>query len=197
MSCLRDRLRPGWGDNVRVIGIDVSLASTGVGIIDYAAEPLLARADTILTAGRRADNLVRRDTRLGEITAAVLGHTGQDTVLAVIEGPSLGSIGGSSHDRSGLWWRIVGHLHRRDIPVAIVAPTTLKKWATGSGRADKADVAVAMSRLWPAVDVPGNDGWDGLALAHMGAQALGWPVASRAHHEASLLKVDWSVAVPA
>jgi Holliday junction resolvasome RuvABC endonuclease subunit len=67
----------------------------------------------------------------------------------------------------------------------------LKKWATNSGRADKSDVAVAMARLWPSVDAESNDGWDALALAHIGAQALGWDVPSRAHHTPALAKVEW------
>lgn len=178
----------------RILGIDPSLARTGVGILDYA-DPIHARAEIVESFGRRGDTIRDRDARLNVIANEVCAYAVPTTVLAVIEAPAFGAHGGSTWDRAGLWWRIVHRLHGRDIPVVMVAPTTLKKWATGSGRADKSDVAVAMARLWPGVDAASNDGWDGLGLAHLGAQALGWPVPVRAHHAVSVAAVDWS-AVP-
>jgi len=173
---------------VRVLGIDPSLACTGVGIIDY---PNKGRAETVESKGKRDATVPQREDRIRSLANQVLAYTTLNTRLVVIEGPSLGSRGGSPWDRAGLWWRIVAGLLRRDLPVAVIPPTTLKKWATNSGRADKSDVAVAMARLWPAVDAESNDGWDALALAHIGAQVLGWAVPSRAHHTPALAKVEW------
>lgn len=177
----------------RILGIDPSLTRTGVGILDHG-DPVTARAEVVESTGRRADTIHDRDRRLDAIADEVLAYAVPTTRLVVIEAPSFGSVGGSNWDRAGLWWRLVHRLHGRDLPVAMVAPTTLKKWATGSGRADKSDVAVAMARLWPGVDAASNDGWDGLGLAHIGAQALGWSVPVRAHHPVSVAAVDWSAA---
>jgi len=173
---------------MRILGIDPSLVCTGIGIIDY---PDKARAETVESKGKRADTLLDRNNRIHRLTAEILGFTTLNTKLVVIEGPSLGSRGGSPWDRAGLWWRIVAGVLRRDLPIAVIPPNTLKKWATNSGRADKSDVAVAMARLWPLVDATSNDGWDALALAHIGAQQLGWAVPSRAHHAPALAKVEW------
>lgn len=175
---------------MRVLGIDVSLTCTGVGILDYG-DPVWARTEIVESKGRRADTLRDRDARLEAIADEVLVYAAPTTALAVIESGAFSRVGGSGWDRAALWWRIVHRLHRRDIPVVGVAPTTLKKWATNSGRADKSDVAVAVARLWPMVEADSNDGWDALALAHMGGQALGWPLPSRAHHAASVARVEW------
>lgn len=178
---------------MRILGIDPSLARTGIGVLDYG-DPVTARAEIVESTGKRADTIRDRDTRLNGIADAVLAYATRSTVLVVIESGAFSRVGGSNWDRAGLWWRIVHRIHGRDLPVVAVAPTTLKKWATGSGRADKSDVSVALARLWPTVEAESNDGWDALALAHMGAQALGWPVVQRSHHGASVARVDWSAA---
>jgi crossover junction endodeoxyribonuclease RuvC len=77
------------------------------------------------------------------------------------------------------------------VPVAVAPPTVVKKWAAGKGNADKAAVAVGVSRLWPAVEARNDNEWDALALMTMGAQWLGWDVPSRAHHAGCLTKVAW------
>lgn len=176
---------------MRVLGIDLSLVKTGVGIIDYSQPECHARVELVESAGHRADSLLDRDRRMHRVTGDVLAFAPDSTTLAAIEGPAVSRIGGSSWDRGALWWRIVHRLHVQKVRVVSVNPSTLKKWATGRGNADKSDVSVAMARLWPHVDAPSNDGWDAIALATMAAQSLEWPVPSRAHHPESLSRVDW------
>ncbi len=183
---------------MKILGIDPSLTSCGVAVI-HDGQPPWAQTAVHKTAGKRADPIATIDTRLGQIAGFVLDHaTGAD--LAVIEGPSLGSHGGSPWDRAGLWWRIVHRLLAADIPVAVAPPTVVKKWATGVGggpNASKAAVAVAVARLWPQVDAGVDDEWDALAIASIGAQRLGLPVPSRAHHTAQLSSVAWPDTLPA
>ena len=82
----------------RVAGIDVSLTGTGVAT--------LGGTTLITSTGRRKDSIAQRRTRIKGIADQVLIEIG--TVdLAVIEGPSHHSVGGSVWDRAGLWWRIV------------------------------------------------------------------------------------------
>lgn len=189
-------ITPPGGPAARVIGVDASLACTGIASIRWApdeATSITAEVETFATKGRRADTVLDRDERLQRIADAVKLRLSTNTALVVIEAGAFSRIGGSNWDRAGLWWRIVHVVHRFDFgrPLATMPPTTLKKWATGRGNADKSDVAVAMARLWPDVDAPSNDGWDALALATVGAQQLGWPVPSRAHHAEARAKCVW------
>ena len=174
-----------------VLGVDLSLASTGVAAIrKHVAGWIYAETLTIASAGRRSDNLTMRWARLARITSDVVEHaTGVD--LVVIEGPSIMSQHGSAWDRAGLWWQVVTELLDAEIPVAVVPPTVVKKFATDRGNADKAAVAVGMSRLWPTVEATSDNEWDALALAHIGAQRLGMDVPSRAHHADAVAKIAW------
>jgi Holliday junction resolvasome RuvABC endonuclease subunit len=184
---------------MRVLGIDPSLTSTGIAIIEDrpptlgGLDPLIAYTAVFKTSGKRADPITVMDARIGRVTDFVSDHaTGVD--LAVIEGPSLGSHGGSPWDRAGMWWRIVHRLLAAEVPVAVCPPTVRAKWATGVGsgpKASKALVAVAVARLWPNVDAESDDEWDALGMATIGAQQLGLPAPSRAQHAAQLGSVAW------
>ena len=59
--------------------------------------------------------------------------TDQRAELALIEAPALDADGGNAWDRAAVWWGIVSVLLDHDVPVAWVAPTTLKRWVTGRG----------------------------------------------------------------
>ncbi|MER7433150.1 hypothetical protein ABT341_00320 [Pseudonocardia alni] len=176
---------------MRVAGIDLSLTRTGVGLIDFDGHDCTAQTMVVESSGRRSDSLLSRDRRMYSIAVEVLTLC-EGATLAAIEGPALSRLGGSSWDRSATWWRVVHGLHVDNVQVVSVNPSTLKKWATGRGNADKSDVSVAMARLWPDVEAASNDGWDGLALATMAAQHLDWPVPERANHAESIDRVDWA-----
>lgn len=183
-----------------VLGIDPSLTGTGVARI-VKDGPVQVRH--FGSTGRRRDTLVDRRARLLKLANAVdewmhgepLDPNSDHWVdwgkpqLAVIEGPSHGSKGGSAWDRAGLWWQLVSAVGVSN--VAVCTPPTRAKWATGSGRADKAAVAAAVTRLWPRVELDCADCADALALATIGAQHLGWDVPSRAHHQAARAAVRW------
>lgn len=156
-----------------VLGVDVSLTATGVARY-YQGGPCTTEA--ITSTGKRADSIEQRAFRIVDICRRLADHAPASfpPALAVIENPSFGSVGGSAWDRAGLWWQIVSRLvHRLDVPVALVAPATRAKWATGNGRADKAAVASALTRRY-GVEFPSNDEADAGALALMGAHRLGW-----------------------
>lgn len=173
-----------------VIGIDASLASTGLATVHRDGE-LFTR--TVTTKGKRDDSISERAARLRDIVESVRSHlVGGHVVglgLVVIEAPAGVAPGGSTWDRAGLWWHIV-QIALTLGPVAAVSPTTRAKWAAGSGRADKAAVAAAMARRAPRVDIHNSDEADALALAWMGAQHLGWLPATAAERT-SLTVVRW------
>src|SRR5699024_10632772 len=116
--------------------------------------------------------------------------------LVVVEGPSYGSSEQSRSfwDRAGHWHLIAAALTRRGCLVAVASPYTVKKWATGSGTADKVAVALAMARLFPDVDLANSDEADALACAQLGAHRLGWHNSS-ATRSKNLDKVAWPAAI--
>lgn len=176
-----------------VCGLDLSLTSTGIALV-MGDPPIKVHAETFAvgTTGRLKDDVATRAARLSHLARDIV-DSADGVDLVVVEGPSIGSMHGSQHDRSGLWWLVVSRLWLRDVPVAVVPPTTLKKWATGRGNADKSAVSVAVSRMWPEVAAETNDEWDALAAATMGAQHLGLNVPTLGRHAESLTKVEWPV----
>jgi hypothetical protein len=100
--------------------------------------------------------------------------------LVVVEGPSYGSPSQSQrghHERAGLWWGVTTAIWSAGVPLVVVSPPTLKKYATGNHQADKGAMMVACAtRLdWP----PGNDNEaDAMWLAHAAADHNGWPIAA-------------------
>jgi Holliday junction resolvasome RuvABC endonuclease subunit len=166
-----------------IIGIDLSLTSTGI------ATP--AGVDLIKSAGGKNDTLQQRSARLGRIRNRLLDRC-KTADLVVIEGPAYNSRDGHAHDRSGLWWMVVRGLHVNRIPVAVVVPSQLQKYATGKGRADKFAVHAAVIKRYPDIDVVGPDQADALVLRAMGMDWLEQPLAvvPKAQRD-TLDKVAW------
>lgn len=176
---------------VTVIGIDVSLTSTGVARLDWTPWHSVYDPDvdavhliegdhhwspmvhSVASKGSRDAGLSERWDRVRDMAKRVNGLIPRRTRLAVIEAPSYGSQGGSSWDRAFLWWSIVDCLLVHEIPVVQVAPTTRALWATGKGGSDKAAVSAAIARIWPAAELWNSDEVDALALASIGIQILG------------------------
>lgn len=182
-----------------VLGIDSALSRTGVAVIELVDGACRARTEVIATA-TRANSIPERHHRIAAVGQGVGALVGSRAELALIEAPALDADWGNSWDRAAVWWWIVGTLLHRDIPVATVAPTTLKKWATGRGGSkqrpvEKADIVRAMHAMWPGVPATGSElrhhECEALGMAQMAAQHLGWPVPVRAHHGASLDVVKW------
>lgn len=166
----------------RVAGIDVSLTGTGVAT--------LGGTTLITSSGRRKDSIAQRRTRIKGIVDEVLLAIGV-VDLAVVEGPSHHSVGGSVWDRAGLWWRIVDRLCAEDIPVAVMPPMSRAKYATGNGGSRKDAVMEAAQRRYGAVLDNDNEA-DALVLRAAGLDWLGQPLAEvPAGHRAALAGCQW------
>lgn len=169
----------------RVLGLDLSLTSTGI-----ASNIGGGWTDTIRPRAK-----MRGLDRLTHIRGRVLDHaTGVD--LVVVEGPSYGSSGAGSHERAGLWWLVVHALSRRNVAYAIASPKSRAQYATGMGDANKREVVAAITAYFPWFDatrrVGLDDECDALALAALGADWLGVPmVAMPQTHRAGLTGVEW------
>lgn len=178
---------------MKVIGIDLSLTSTGLGISRGAGV-----ATARLKPPAKLAGLDRMHWIIGEIYAYTPDRARAD--LAVIEGPSYGNQGtgrqAGHHERAGLWWLVCDKLHGLRIPVAVVPPATVKKYATGKGNAGKDEVLSAAVRRNEEFQ-GGNDEADAMWLAAMGADHLfGRPVIRIPDsHRLALASVAWPVLI--
>lgn len=163
------------GHQPRVIGLDLSLTSTGV-----AGNGWTDRIKTKCRGHMRLDVIV--DNILDFVRHAD---------LVVVEGPSYGSTGSSYHELAGLWWLVTHNLWVHGIPFAVAAPGQVKRYATGKGNADKDVVIRQVARRFPWFE-GGNDEADALILAAMGADQLGHPIAAMPEtHRKALKSVEW------
>ena len=164
-----------------IVGLDLSLTGTGLAELDLDAEHFV-NVDTHGTKGKRGDKYAQRGERLLGMANYILDWTTAgptDPRLVVVEGPSIGSKGGSQFDRSGLWWLVVTKLAARGIDVLVVPPKTRAKYATGNGNSGK-DVVVAhvteqYGHLYDGRIKNDNEA-DAMVLAAMGARYLGYEI---------------------
>lgn len=173
-----------------VVGLDLSLTSTGVAIVTGGAVAL----QRVRSTGKKVDDLSTRWVRIRQLVNDVEHHCkGAD--LVVIEQPAFSRQVGHMHDRSGFWWLVVDRLRFAGVPVAEVSPTTLKKYAIGKGGGSdsgKDAVLAAVIRRYPDVNVTGNDEADALVLAAMGSRHAGQPIDDMPKtHLAAMDAVRW------
>jgi crossover junction endodeoxyribonuclease RuvC len=153
---------------VDVVGLDLSLTATGIA----DAEGVL---HTIKSTGHENDLLSARAARLNQLVDRITYHA-DAADLVVIEGPSFGQRAQrGTHDRSGLWWLIVGSLHAAPGPVMEVPPANLKTYATGTGNATKDDIRVEILKRY-GLDIRDNNQADAFVLRAMGLDLLGHPI---------------------
>jgi crossover junction endodeoxyribonuclease RuvC len=175
---------------VKVIGLDLSLTSTGVATVGHTDAGITYTTHT-LRPPRGSD---RGHRRLAWLLDQIVHEHSTAVDLIAIEGPSFGSPSSQQkghHERAGLWWLVAHALWKRDVPVGVIPPAAVKKYATGKGNAGKDEVLSAVVRRFTEFD-GGNDQADALVLASMAADHLGSPVVDMpATHRAALVKVEW------
>lgn len=144
------------------LGIDPSLRSTGIAIISKATCCVVVSKPGELREGERLkyhiDRLKDLVKNYGDIQAAC------------IEGPSLHSTN-RADDMGQIRGTFLYILAELGIETATIAPTTIKKFATGAGTADKERIVRAAQKKWPDIQFPTDDAADAAWLAAI-AQAL-------------------------
>ena len=182
-------------DLPRVIGLDLSLAATGLAeLADDNA--LVTKTIRSVPAG---EGVYASHARLRGILAQVWEHVTQGgpyPALVVLEGPSYNSRGTGTWDRAGLWWLVVDTLTCTlgcpRIPVAVVPPAVLKKYATGRGTADKTAMAVALAKRAGGLELRDDNRVDAFWLAAAGRDRLGHPFLKLPQAQRDVLaKADW------
>ncbi|MFV2094856.1 hypothetical protein ACFHW1_05105 [Micromonospora sp. LOL_014] len=167
----------------RVVGLDLSLASTGIAVGHWTFS---------IKPGDRRD-LARLEYLRDAVLAYVIDNSPD---LVVVEGPSYGSARGAQaghHERAGLWWlvRMAITGGAGGWPLAVVPPATLKLYATGKGTADKPAMAVAAYKRL-GIEGVSDDEVDAAWLRAAGMDHLGHPLAVMpAAQRAALDKVTW------
>lgn len=182
----------------RVIGLDLSLTSTGVAGTDWAKA---------LRPGKRRSH-ERMDWLCGHIRVGV-----QDADLVVVEGAAYAQGGQAGHhELAGLWWLVTQDLWRLRIPYAVANPHHRTIYATGRAnpaqhlpRKERSRVAkgmvrsAAVERYGVECEGPGRyDQADATVLAAMGLDWLGYPtVPVPDTHRRALEAVRWPDLIPA
>jgi len=123
-------------DREYYVGIDPSLSATGLVMINERGEIVEQRL-----INTELENYLCIEQRLLDIMSSIIFLNGVMKLSYVyIEDLPYLSKGGAIFERAGLLYLITTFLFQNNIPYKLIKPTTLKKWSTGSGRADKADM---------------------------------------------------------
>ncbi len=155
-------------------GVDPSLSSTGIAILGEGAQ-MFRRVQSKPSGDELAPRLDRLRRQAVNVIRAIERAAYDDGLaleVIVVEGPAYGVTTQMSHMLAGFWWLLV-HGLAQVAPVAVAQPTTLKKFATGTGRAEKDEVLAAAIAAFPGAGIRNNDVADASVLAAMGAVHVG------------------------
>lgn len=148
------------------MGVDPSLTATGL-VYDSGGGGI---GEVVLKTRLRGISRMRqlRDAAHSEVL-----HNGPMAVI-VIEGPAFASSTGQAHERGGLWWLLMDLFFEVRVPVLVIPPTNLKKFATGTGTAKKDRVVSEVTHRTGRV-FDSNDVVDAMVLYCIGRFLLGLP----------------------
>lgn len=168
------------------MGIDPSLTSTGIVILDKHAKMIVHQAIVTKNLG---DSVRRRMTRYQPIIARLdeLLRTYQPEIVT-IEGYAFGSRTGQVCDRAELGGLVRWSVLASGCPCYEVNPATLKKYTTGVGKGDKTATVAALTSKY-GVQFSTDDEYDAYSLSRMGLQLLEYMAPENAHQRDSLAKV--------
>lgn len=154
-----------------VAGLDLSLTCCGLARHTWNGPRLVTetwyRGDKGITTQPYPD----RCRSLIHITADVLAWT-LPCDLAVMEEMVPNPKSRSTNERAALWYFIYRRLLDQDIPVLMIHPGTLKRYATGNGKAEKPEMRAAAREAFPDVVTVKADEDDALWLASAGLHLL-------------------------
>lgn len=166
---------------MKIVALDPSLTRSGYAVVDTGgfAGPPSKPVTGVVTTGKLAGM-----ARLDFIRRQLLSHA-EGADLAVIEGYSFGAKGSAVFQLGELGGVIRLALWRMDVPYVEVAPSKLKKYATGKGVGGKSGVLVeAVKRL--GYDGSDDNEADALWLLHMALDqhGLAWAKLPEVHRVA-------------
>lgn len=150
-----------------IIGVDLSLTATGIcgrGGPDTISPPKgmtgMERLNWMLTVIR------------GCILSPEETEEEHRQTLVVFEGLSYGSNDPSAQERAGLAYLLRHALYTRGVPYILVPPTTLKKFVTGKGNAEKSLMLLEVYKRFGITAANDNEA-DAVGLYHVGMAYAG------------------------
>lgn len=125
---------------MNIIGLDLSLTNTGYVILN--CEGVILESGVI----KSKKNGVKRLAEISETIGALVDMN--NIAFAIIEGYAFSPNGGRSFSIGELGGVIKSDLHDYYVPFYVVAPTSLKKFATGKGNAPKSHIEKEVYKRW-------------------------------------------------
>jgi len=173
---------------VAVIGLDVSLTSTGISTS--------AGESNVFTTPDKFDNSMERyDFILNEVMGVIRDASADDdSTLVLIEGYAFAKRSSHAHAQGELGGILRRGMWLEGFKVVEVPPTSLKKFVTGKGNANKTDMVSSVTlrtcKEWSGKGADDRaDAWGlrQMGLAHLGTSAQEWSLANLS----ALTKIDW------
>ena len=153
---------PGHGGNATILGVDTSLRSTGIGVIQGPARaPMFITCGTIKTPAKEPHTECLRRLDAG-ITELLEEH--QPDALA-IEGAFFSKNAKTAMILGQARGVVLAAAARAGVPVYEYSPRSAKQAITGYGNASKEQMGKMVSTLLKLKNVPQEDAADALGLA--------------------------------
>ena len=148
----------------RILGVDPGLTRCGIGIVDATAtrNVRLVHVETV-TSGA-GEELTLRIKSIGDrIEALIVEHRPDALALErVFAQANLRSVMGVAQISGVVLFLAAKH----GLPLRMYTPSEVKAAVTGSGRAEKAQIGIAVSKILQLADIPKPaDSADALAIA--------------------------------
>jgi crossover junction endodeoxyribonuclease RuvC len=162
---------------VITVGLDLSLTHTGFAIVDADGEVLGSGVIKSKPVGDKPLSETNRIVKIAEDIVCKIDERlpAENPKLVVIEGLAFMARNTTSLVQlSGLNYLVRVMLAQLKWPFMIVAPTTLKKFITGSGKGDKDKIMMALYKNYGFEALDNNEA-DSYSLAVCGLAVLGKP----------------------
>lgn len=154
----------------RAIGLDLSLCKTGWAVIEGEKIVETGLIKSSPSGDKPIDELRRLDDILEDIMKIVDKFKPE---IVVIENLAFLAKGTSLTQLAGLSYFVRYALTmKRDIPFYLVAPTTLKRFATGSGKGEKDHMLLEAYKKFGVEGIDNNEA-DAAFLALVGSMIIG------------------------
>ena len=158
-------------------GLDLSLVKTGFAVVEDNGNVLSSGIIKSRPSGDKPIEETRRIVKIAEDTVQKIDNilSSKNPDLVVIENLAFMAQGTSLTQLAGLNYLIRILLDEFKWPWILVAPTSLKKFITGSGKGDKDMMMMAVYKNY-GFEAKNNDENDAYALAVCGLAVLGKPL---------------------
>lgn len=191
---------------LNLVALDMSMTAAGLARVRITADgqTLEPEVQTVGEDGHKDDTDVmtlerhrRQALRYRNwLRAGVL--EADDVTLLTVEGPVVHNKTAFAHKNAGMWWIALNYLMPDVTGLAVVNPSTVKRYATAYGggqkHASKAHMMLAVDRMRPSLGVRDDNQADAFVMLDMLATELGHPLAvspQRVGDPSARATVDW------